>query len=93
MNGDRWLGVVLHDAVGAPIEGAQIDLTLFHLSRPNRPIEARLEPTTVAGEYRAALPLRRSGAWRLSGVATAGADRQLIDTEAWVAPPKRDSIR
>ena len=83
--GERVVDFVLQDASGAPIEDADLSVTLYHHSRPNQPLEVRLPQ----GPYVAMLPLRREGTWRIEAVAERGVDRFLVEADVWVARARR----
>ena len=85
LEGERRIDFVLRDASGAPIDDADLSVTLYHHSRPNQPLEVRLSE----GPYLATLPLRREGTWRIEAVAERGGDRFLVESDVWVARARR----
>lgn len=87
VNGDRQVQFILRDAEGLPIDGATLDVTMFHYAKPADRIERRTPPQTVRGVYEMVLPIRREGQWRISATATRGEDRFLLDTDVWVGRP------
>ncbi|TWT97561.1 FixH [Botrimarina colliarenosi] len=92
LNGDRHVEFTLRDAEGNPVDGADLSVTLYHLSRPSEPIEATLAASAAEpGRYEAVMRLRREGVWRVQAVATRGVERFLVDADLWVRPSKGGS--
>lgn len=58
------LHVALRDAAVAPIPDASIVVRAVHVARANDPVEVTLE-ASGSGEYRALVPLQRTGLWEL----------------------------
>lgn len=67
------LRVRLLDRGGGPIPGATVDVEAFHNARAADLVHARFE--TARDEYRAELPVRRSGLWELRFTALSGAHK------------------
>ncbi|MEO0529051.1 MAG: FixH family protein [Planctomycetota bacterium] len=84
INGDRELEFVLRDDNGTPIRDAALQVAMYHHSRPNRPIELAFEPDPKADGHLASLDIDREGAWRVSAMASRGAERFLIEADFWV---------
>ena len=57
--------VTLHDADGAPLTGATIDVDLYHAVRTDRRTASAPIPTDTPGEYRAHPTLQTPGLWRV----------------------------
>ncbi|QDU91028.1 FixH [Pirellulimonas nuda] len=85
--GRRPIEIVLLDAEGAPVEGAMLDVALYHYAKADQPVAFRAGPSDAAGRVVAAPPLRRAGQWRLTAVVQRGADRLLIETDVWAPEP------
>lgn len=63
-NGEGALSITLHDATGAAITGAAVDVLAMHNARAARQLSATL--TEVGdGAYRADIPAQRPGEWEL----------------------------
>ncbi|QDT67936.1 FixH [Planctomycetes bacterium MalM25] len=89
VNGDRLVRFNLTDADGVPLNGADLDVTLYHHSRPQQPIEVdRVPNASTPGEYATTLSMNRVGLWRLAAVATRGDERFRVETDQWVAAAK-----
>lgn len=89
LNGDRRVEFVLRDRTGELVEGAELTVTLYHLSRPKDVIDQKLAASAqTPGRYEATMELDREGVWRLNAIADRGADRFLVEADLWVAPPK-----
>ena len=63
----------LTDAAGTALEGAEVDVEAFHLARAGDRFRADL-PAVAAGEYEAAMPLRRVGIWEFRFVIHRGGE-------------------
>jgi nitrogen fixation protein FixH len=82
--GERRVQLIVRDAAGIPVEGAAVELVMYHYARPDQRIERRLAPGAMPGIFDASLPLRREGQWRLYATATRGDDRLVVETDLWV---------
>ncbi|MFV2071674.1 MAG: FixH family protein [Thermoanaerobaculales bacterium] len=71
---DATLEARLHDAHGAPIDGATVSVEAFHNANAGHILRARLE-AAGDGIYRAALPMKHNGRWELRFTVTRGKDR------------------
>lgn len=86
INGDREVEFVLRDSNGMPIRDADVQVAMYHYSRPNRPIEIafKLDPKAGGHRHLASLDIDREGAWRVSALASRGAERFLAEADFWV---------
>ena len=77
------LRVALNDSAIAPITGASVVVRALHIGRAGEAVEVTLAPT-VAGEYRALVPIERPGLWELRFDVHRGTDRftalERVDT-------------
>lgn len=88
LNGDRHVRFVLRNAQGEPIPDAKLAVTIYHHSRPHRPIETFFEPSDdAAGVREAALDIDREGLWHLSATAQHESDRFLVENDFWIGEP------
>lgn len=92
INGDREVEFVLRDDNGKPIRDAEIQIAMYHYSRPNRPIELafKLDPRAGRDTHLASLAIDRSGAWRVSALASRGEERFLAEADIWVESEAED---
>ena len=80
VTGERTLDFVLLGRDGAPVEGARLDVTLYHHGRPNQPVEASLSGAPL----RVTLPRPREGLWRVLATATRGDERFVVEADFWM---------
>lgn len=81
LNGESRVDFLLSDALGNLIEDAELSVAMYHHSRPDKTVEARL----ASGPYSVTVPRQREGTWRVEAVAERDADRFLVEADIWVA--------
>ena len=88
LRGDRLVTFTITDRDGVPVEGADFFITLYHHAHPGNPIAQQVPPSDGSPDYRAKLPLRHSGLWRLSALATHGGARFVSQSDLWIGDAK-----
>lgn len=84
LNGNRQFQFTLLDDRGAPIRDAQIQVAIYHHSRPNRLIELAFGPGLATDGHRASLDVNREGSWHVSALASRGPQQYLAEADFWV---------
>lgn len=75
LEGDRHrISVRLNDALGRGVDGAEVELVLFHQARASEPQTLVLAPE-VAGAYAGIAHMSQGGKWRVQIHATRGDER------------------
>ncbi len=90
VKGQRELMLRLRDAEGQPVEGAEVQVTGYHLARAGEPIEMNCVQT-LPGVYRGQGKMGREGFWQFEIDVSADGLRFVADlrqfvSEAEVAP-------
>ena len=79
--------VTLVDAAGRPIDGATVDLEMFHNARADLILRERLAGDG-AGRYSCELPMRRNGRWEMRFDVRRGAERfTAVVTDHYTVAP------
>lgn len=79
----RELRVTLHDANGAPVEGAAVTAVVYHPARSAARFDATLEHRG-AGVYTGAVRADRTALWEVELDARLGADRFIAREQVWL---------
>ena len=81
--GDGVLELTLRDERGEPVNGARVELAVFHRGRASEVHEASAV-TDASGRFTVSVPRSRRGLWEVRLDATRGADRFLENrTVVW----------
>lgn len=69
------LAVTIVDSIGAPLDGAAVEVRAFPLARSAQVTTATLAPREAPGTYAAPLAMSRGGEWELRFTVARGAER------------------
>lgn len=93
IRGERELVVVLQDAQGRPITGAQVYATLYHHAHASRVVEAELPPSDAPGRYHVQADMRDEGVWDVTLRITHGPDTYLHQEKLYVRGSNDGGLR
>lgn len=83
LHGERALVVTIHDAQGRLVEGAEVEVTMYHRARAGDPLTISLAPDTP-GRYTATAKMRDEGFWDFTLTARRGDQAFLVQRQQYV---------